>query len=281
MTTNPRFPDVDPSWAESMLRTYEERLRQHSASVPTAPPERLAYAWNALAGDYREIALLEYAAGAPIENCRDFLVKGAKAHLEVVKIRGTGSHRNPLSPGVQFGDDATGNSCSTADAICIAMTAADWQLALDLAPYVWDPPTASYIGPTSVLCTSNQQTAALLLRDYLMENVDGVISRLRAVHDLDAPDAGGLLMIEGIATESRVKLAAGFRRLLAVHAATAARAENYRVPEHFLCIPALGLAALALLRGTIKRDDLPRDNPHFPPELIADPGRPFNRPPGC
>jgi hypothetical protein len=56
---------------------------------------------------------------------------------------------------------------------------------------------------------------------------------------------------------------------LAWHAKDAMQPANVKIPVYYLCVPALGLAALALRDRVIAADGLPRTDPYFPAELIA------------
>jgi len=262
----PRFPEADQAWTSLMRRSYDELVERHLLSTRTAPPERLEYAWAALANDYRELACVAYAAGDPLDAVRNLLVAWSRAHLEVVKCRGTGQSGAAAPPPKEY---STGNSRSTYLAMCAALAAADRATARSLAPFVWDPPHASYVGPTSVICTTEQQTLAYALKFELLDDRGRAEEELARLTRVSEDAVGEMLMLRGIVETSPARFLDGLGRTLANHARRAAEKPNYRVAKYFLCLPALGLAALALEHHVATCEQLPADNVYLPRELIA------------
>jgi hypothetical protein len=260
-----RFPEIDADWAQTLRQSYEAQRTRHRAAIPLAPPAREIYAWDALANDCRELAFVYYASGEPLERVREMLHEAARAHLEVVRRRGTPEAPVPLGP-TEF---ATGHSCSTYQAICMAFIAGDRRLAEALAPLVWDPEPARYVGPESVLCTTEQQTLAFTMR-YLAAGIDDQAAReLASLVRPTGEVVGEFLALRGILERDEARLRDGLQRALAWHAQQAREPHNVRIPQYYLCVPALGLAALAVERGVIGRGALPASDPYFPRELIA------------
>jgi hypothetical protein len=261
----PRFPEVDAEWTSHMRQSYERLLEQDRARTQTAPPERQAYAWDAVGNDCRELAYVLYASGESLDRVRALLADSAQAHLELVKRRATGDG-GPSSPRPQ--EYATGHSCSTYLAICMAETSGEGDLARALAPFVWDPPGASYVAPNSVICTTDQQTIAYTLKHVVLNRDADAQEQLRRLTRVPEDVIGDKLMIRGIIERDRGRVLDGHSRVLAWHERVAAEKANYRVAKYYLSLPALGLSAVALQRGVVALNDLPADNPHFPRDLI-------------
>jgi hypothetical protein len=260
----PRLPDADEAWTAAMRRTYEDLLQRHLALTKTAPPERLVYAWDAVANDYRELACVGYAAGDPLDRVRVLLEGSSRAHLELVRRRG--ADEGDANTAREY---ATGNACSTYEAICGALAVGDRATARALAPLVWDPPGAEYVGPNSVICTDERQVLAYALRFELLDDRGRADQHLKRLTRVTQDAVGEMLMMRGI-LETRPELFLdGLTRTLAVHEHAARDKANYRVAKYFLCLPALGLSALALEHGLVAREQLTADNVYLPRDLIA------------
>jgi len=260
-----RFPALDVSWAQKLRESYEQLLSLHLAAIPKTSPDRLVFAWHAVANDYRQLALVLYGSGGPVENVRQLLLDAARAHLEMVRLRGSGEFPSKLS----LRDYSIGNSRATYLAICMALLAHELDLARALAPLVWDPPAANYIGPTSVVCTDLQQIAAYALKHLMMDNRESADALLSSKDRIPEDIIGEFLMLRGLASADTRHIAKGLALELVAHAQMANEAKNLRVPDYFLAIPALGLASYAIHRGMLKLTDLPSDNVYFPRDMIV------------
>jgi hypothetical protein len=263
MRRTPRFLEVDDTWATALQQSYERLLAQHLDAIAKTPPERLIYAWAAVANDYRELAHVLYASGEPLDRVRELLVSSARAHLELATLRRAGAPCT-VDPSLY----STGNSRSTYLAICMALIGGQSNLALALAPLVWDPPDASYVAPNSVICTDMQQALAYAMKYALLENRDEAEAQLAHLTRVPEDIVGELLMMRGLISAQPERLLKGIVLALAWHAREAAEPDNYRVPKYFLCVPALGLAARGLQRGLVAREQLPANDVYFPRDLI-------------
>jgi hypothetical protein len=141
-------------------------------------------------------------------------------------------------------------------------------LARALAVCLWDPPDASYVAANSVLVTNNQQSLAYALRCLLVEGPERTMEELRSMRGA-RPDLGTEAIIRGLATADRASILAGIDSALDAHAREAQKKVNHRVTDYFLCIPVLGLSALALSRGLLALPELPADDRYAPWTLIA------------
>lgn len=259
------FPDLDATWLAALRASYGEALQRHRAVAAVAAPERAMFAWDAVANDGRQLLALDHAAGAPADALRRSLADAARAHFEVVTRRGASG---ALPPG---GDFATGHSRSTYLAICMALAGGDAALARSLAPFVWDPPSASYVGPGSVLCTPEQQALADALKHSLLGDDRAAGLALGRVTRISGEGIGELLMLRGLVEDDARRFLDGLARQLDAQARLAAEAGPRRLPDGLLCLPALGLAALALRRGCVSVEQLPAGNACFPRDVIAPP----------
>jgi hypothetical protein len=265
----PRFQAVDATWSAVVRQSYEANLARHLAALQDATEARRIHAWNSVAHDRRQLALVLYATGEPLGVCRRLLLESARAHLEVVRLRGTEQSAANDPRFVPPTEYSKGNSRVTYLAICMALIGGDMDLARALAPLVWDPPDANYVGPKSVLCTTSQQALAYALRYLLVDMKDQALAQLHRLTRVTGDVVGEMLMLRGLVEADSARMADGLRRELDWHAAEASERTNYRVARYFLCIPALGLTALAQRDGLLDRDKLPADDVYFPIDLIA------------
>jgi hypothetical protein len=263
-----RIPEVDEDWIEMMRQSYEGWLARHLAAIPNSSEERLLYAWNAVAGDYRHLAFLFYSAGESLDRVRSLLVETARAHLMMASLRGG---ENGDSTPNKLSDYSTGNSRDTYLAICMALTAGELDIARSLAPLVWDPADARYVGPRSALCADKQQALAYTLKYLLLDQKDQAEAQIGRLTIVERYVEGEFLTLSGLVRAKPRRILDGISAALDWHARQAAKKENYRFTEYFLCLPALGLAAYALRLGMLTYEQLPGNNIYFPRDLIAIP----------
>lgn len=266
MSSALRIPEVDEDWVERMRQSYEGWLARHLAAIPNTPEERLLYAWNAVANDYHHLALVLYSAGEPLDRVRSLLAETARAYLKMASLRG--GETDDSTPD-KLSDYSTGNSRDTYLAICMALTAGELDIARSLAPLVWDPADARYVGPRSVLCTDKQKDLAYTLKYLLLDKKDQAEAQINRVTTVERYFEGELLMLRGLITARPQRILEGISAALTWHAREAAKKENYRFTNYFLCFPALGLAAYALWRDLVRYEQLPENNVYFPRDLIA------------
>lgn len=150
---------VDVAWA----RDLDAFVNAAIGEVP--PPEELEdQAQGALAAGYhRDRGLLRYAEGAPLDEVRAAFRRATEYTLALFRLR---APREPWQPADDV-DESLTNSRRALEALELALACGAHDLATALAPLVWDPPDATYIGPSSVVCTPEEQRLAYALRDLL------------------------------------------------------------------------------------------------------------------
>ena len=261
-----RILGIDDNWVNSMRWSLEEQLVKHRLMTKSVPHERLVYAWHAVSNDWRQLAMVRYAAGDSFEEVRSALHDAARAHLQLTLRR---KSDNGVSQTNEHSDYATGNSRSTYLAICMALIVRDPDLARSLACNLWDPPNARYIGPESVLCTTEQSDLAHVLRHFLLdERLPGkaVLAHFKRVSE---SVVGEYLMIRGLFNKEDIWLRKGLQLAIAWHDREVVRIAPEKVPDLFLNIPALGLVARGLDSGLLHNVDLPNGVLSFPCDLIS------------
>jgi hypothetical protein len=262
-----RIVGIDDDWVKSMRQSLEAQLVKHLRMTESVPRERLMYAWHAVANDHRQLAMVRYAAGDTFEEVRSALHDAARAHLQLTLRR---QPDKATEQPTERSDYATGNSRSTYLAICMALIARDPNLAKSLARNLWDPPNARYIGPESVLCTTEQHDLAYALRHFLLDESSSAKERLAHFVRVSESAVGEYLMIRGLLTKEDVWIKKGLRLAITWHDREVVRNAPQKVPDLFLNIPALGLVARALDSGLLHKADLPNGDMSFPCDLIAD-----------
>lgn len=278
MQKRTRLSYVDVSKAQALL---ECRTRHHpniialQATEPNNVPQRR---WATLVSTYLDIGMCHYALGEDISVCRQMFSKALDACIELFVLRGTqeefpvldlivdtskpkgDSTRSQVTERREQGsrDYSLTNSKDAYWYVCLGLAIGEVQAARRLASMMWDPPDVDFIGPKSMVCTPNQQAVAYALRYFLEgqpEQAAAAVSCVRTPpHDyvgLQAQLVRCLLRGDG-ATFLRELPA-----LLARHAKLSRR-EAWN-PELYMCVPALGLAALAMETQLVTAEALPQD----------------------
>lgn len=174
----PRVP-VDLAWAEELKVFLHAQLAE--APAPNSIEGQVQGVF--LAGYCRDLALVRYAEGGPIDEVRALLRRSSEFHFEVFKLRGI-DHTAPVADRAAQSDDRSlTNSRRGLQAMEVALACGALDLARALAPWIWDAPDASYLGPGSVVCTPEEQHLAYALRDLLLDRFE---EGLREIHALPA-----------------------------------------------------------------------------------------------
>ena len=259
---------LDTAWAEEL----EGFLRGQMKDAPG--PDSIEDQAQAvfLAGYCRDLGLLRYAEAARLEEVRQLLRRSTQYTLEVFRMREAGQDEDPPS------DLSLTNSRRGLDAMELALASGALDLAKTLAPLIWDPPGASYLGPGSVVCTPEDQHLGYALRDILTGRSEEALGELNAPpsepdpdlddeaepdpdHERRAPALRSLL--SGDASEATQALAAS-------HAAFLQRVEG-RGPlgklEDLMDVPTVAYAALG--RSRYPKVRLPKQDPYLPLELAG------------
>jgi len=273
----PRLPGLDLPWAQRVERFCLD------ASVELAKEMKDdGQVEHALLATYqKDLGLVRYALGHPLAEVRwslhvaaqaiqkVFALRGTTPALDVTVIEGTGEPNvhdaHPLHP-PGSPDTSLTNSRRGRDGLHLALATGDGELVRALAPQVWDPEDASYLGPGSEVATPDDQALAYAWRGRLAGRDVPPIAL--------SPQASQGALLEAAALESiSGRDAASFlstlRRLVAWHAEQAVLEEHRHQPDWLLCLPGLALASLAVEEGSVKKDELPGDSPYLPVGLGA------------
>jgi hypothetical protein len=255
--------------------------------------------------DYETLALQRYGLGCPFEDVSQELNKCAECWLKVFQLRGTeapfpvlevtldprfaGSDPRALvekkwrdPPGAK--DYSVTNSRANLRAVCIAMSAGNFDVAGQIAALAWDPPDARYIGPRSVICRPYELHLAYAVKHLFAgatEDALGELERVR-VRPTDARPQTMKQMIRSISDATPEPFLNALSDLLSWHAKLRWERDQYELAgggtKKFLCFWALGLASWAVQRGLVTIDQLPDDNIYCPKELVAlNVGKPESR----
>ncbi|MFO0888491.1 MAG: hypothetical protein U0790_05005 [Isosphaeraceae bacterium] len=283
MSTNrdPRFPGIRATLGDDVLDRRRERIDSELAQIREHPDRQENHFF--LASAYHSMALELYALGYEIAEVVATFRRCVEARLRVLRLRGTGQYtstRPPQAPGdepvtTEHRDFGTGCSWYGYETACLAHMVDARDLVGEITRLIWDPPDADYVGRRSEICTPEQQRIAYALRDLGTPAFEQSRPHLRRISEAWrvrgfpkplAYQAGLLLAIgEGDGPGFLTRL----DTLLAWHEQMAEREANRADRARFLCLPALGLGALALAGQTIHPDDLPRDRLYLPTDLIG------------
>ena len=262
----PAHPRTDLQQLATLRTSYEDWLVRHRAAIAAAPADRLVYAWAAVENDCVLLSGILYGDGTPLDEVRAMLADSARAHLELVRLRGASHDATKPAPSDGY---STGSSRSTFLAMCRAFASGDFSLGRALASFVWDPPKARYLGRGSMFGSERAQRVAYALRDLLLDKREAAQAHLDPLKQIPEDLIGEVLMVEGLVRSEPARVLKGLGLELAWHHKEATTPANTKLPTYLLCIPALGLAALALHEAVIEADTLSRNNPDFPVELIV------------
>lgn len=256
---------VDVAWACD-LDTF---VRAAIAGLP-APDDLDDQAQGALAAGYhRDFGLLRFADGAPLGEVRTHFRRATEYMIAVFRARAP----RAAWQRADNVDESMTNSWSGLEAMELALSCGAIDLAETLAPLVWDSPDATYVGPTSVVCTLDQQRLAYALRDLLTRQFESAAAS--ALPDTEWRDpaqrARGWALVS-IAARDGNALTMAVEALREEHSA-AVRARLDQVPrldrlDLLLDVPSLAYSALG--RARLGYVPLPHADPSFPHELARD-----------
>jgi hypothetical protein len=253
-------------------------------------PKRPQLNYRQLGGDNYVVACLLYALGYPLGEVSRALNDSAINYLQVFLLAGTepafpvkiatiepgmpASSVVNLSelPDLRARDDkdySMSNSKDGLRAVFSAWAAKDTVTGDRLASLIYDPPEATYIGPVSQVCTTDEQLLAYAVRDYVLGKIDASRMFSEELLNKNAVAAGVRMqasILSCLLTKSNAK-----EKLLVYldwHRSEAQSKMNLDDPDFFLCTPALGLANLAMRAGHLSSKDAEIASPYFPYEMI-------------
>ena len=260
MRTNlrPRFANITATLGTDSMALRQQHINELLARITEHPNRQGNYFF--LAGAYEVMALEAYALGHEIGDVSQMFRDAVEARLRVLQLRGTSQYTS-IKPARKSGDPpvttvhtdfGTGCSWDAFESACLAHMVGSRGVAEDIARLIWDPPDADYVGRRSEICTPEQQKIAYAIRDLGTTAYADSRSQLKRISELwrvrrfpkqVAYQAGLLHAIgEGNGTEFLKQLSS----ILAWHEQMAEREDHRFERRRFLCLPGLGLGALAL-----------------------------------
>lgn len=250
------------------------------------PASQGSYASRADA--YACLGLYRYGLGFSLDLVRTPLSRAAVAHQKVLELKGTeGSipayQANVWPDGlgelVKVQDEtkpdySLSNSVSTYKHVCIALCVGEFKLACDLAREIWDPPNAPYLGKKGRIgCTEEAVGLAYAVRGYFEGAKEEALRSLESLGDprSDAMQVHQRTLWLALVSRNGDAFIRALEAYLSWHEIESTRTEMNRLDcERFICIPALGLASLAMEEGMVAEEALPKDNVFLPLSLIRE-----------
>jgi hypothetical protein len=250
---------------------HYEYAREH---VPQFTPDKQSY-WYSRAYALIRLAKLAYVIGRPLSETRAGLRESVTAFEELFSRRGQSSYLRtryrdgvPLPEERVFEDGYT--SVESFNAALACLVTEPMERARALVELAGHSPGAECVAPQSEVCTSNQQTLshalnAVLAQDYKSARHEAQKLAVRRGSQLEKQIAATIAAIAE-ARDVRTELDA----LLFYHEKLAKRRSNWSDASLFLCLPALGLAGLAIHLGRLNLSDLDRDRMYAPFALLQE-----------
>ncbi len=269
----PARPPVDTRWAEQLAIFCAEAYKEYAASDPSV----LGQVDHVFAADYAlDCALVTYALGADPDDVRVWIKRVAFALGEVFRLRGTtpafpvtvddGLERQPVTPPGKI-DASLTNSRRGLLAMQLALIAGDPSLVEQIAAMVGDPPNATYIGPDSEVCTTEEQGLAYAVKSYLLGQIAVAYFHTASLAGSSSPIREQAIAIDALIDSDERTFLSALDELLAAHTEAARDPRHVHEPRLLINIPALALAALANRLGVIVPSQLP-DTPYLPLALL-------------
>ena len=278
MSEKPRLSYVGTERAASVVALRLNHVRRIRAELEAEPARLRQRRVSLLLEDLTSIGASRYALGADVAECREPLSEGVSACIELFRLRGRQEvfpvldlvvdpskpkgdpDRARLTrrhePGTK--DYSLTNSKDGYWHVCLALGIDEQQKARELAAMIWDPPDADYIGRRSTVCTPNDQALAYALRHFLADEPQEAASALCRVRTLPG-DYVGLQaeLLRCVMRSDASGFVVGLSALLARHEQLSRR--DPWNPKLYICVPALGLTALALAAGFVTAEQAPRN----------------------
>jgi hypothetical protein len=266
-------PPVDTSWAEQLAIFCAESYKEYAAADPSV----LGQVDHVFAADYAlDCALVTYALGADPDDVRVWIKRAAFALGEVFRLRGTtpafpvtvddGLERQSATPPGKL-DASLTNSRRGLLAMQLALVAGDPSLVEQIAAMVGDPPDATYIGPDSEVCTTEEQGLAYAVKAYLLGQTAVAYFHTAGLAGSSSPIREQAVAIDALIDRDQRAFLSVLDELLAAHTEAARDPRRVHEPRFLVAIPALALAALANGSGVIDASQL-SETPYFARALL-------------
>jgi hypothetical protein len=289
--TTPRIQCIDTKFVEQRLADFCRSKEKTQALLQSEPGKLQQTRYTFLGGECATIGFYLYGLGFPIKEVAQAFREAASAYLAVFQLRGTEApfpvtvltidpEKAPGDPAFVIGDRplypsdskdySPTNSKTGLEAIFLALIGHDRELASGIAELIWDPPNASYICPTSEVCTPNEQHFAYSVKHLLKNDNTRARSEIGQLRTAKREGwvSGVLKMTEGIVACQTPLFLEGLREELSRHSKEAKKESNSWRPEFFLSVYGLGMAILATQEGIVNVDDFPQAHVYLPLELI-------------
>lgn len=229
--------------------------------------------WLFHAQDLGRLASLGYALDAPLAECRNALEKSVAAFHEAFSRRGTSHYfHTPYRDGKPLPEETIVEDGYTSRdsfrAILTSLVVQGLQETQTLVALAGSKPGAGLVAPQSEVCTTNEQTIsealnALVQKDRTRAAGEARKLEVRKGSQLDKQTAATIL---AIATGGDA--AGEIETLLAFHTRIARARDRWTDCSTYLCLPALGLASLAIQLGELDPSELDADTLYAPPALL-------------
>jgi hypothetical protein len=270
MTTR---PTVDLRWAAQLVTSCKEAYDEYITSDPSA----IGQVDHAFAADHAlDCATLTYALGADPNDVRTWIKRAAFALGEVFRLRGTtatfavtvvDAEKRQAATSPAEPDASLTNSRRGLLAMQLALVAGDPALVEHIAAMIGDPPNASYLGPDSVVCTTEEQGLAYAMKAFLLGQTAVAYFHTAGLSGSSSPIREQSVAIDALINRDRGAFLAALNELLTVHIGAARDPHHVHEPRYLIAIPVLALAAIAIGSGMIEQSSLPED-PYLPRALL-------------
>jgi hypothetical protein len=285
-----RLAYIDVAVAEGVLEKSRQSLERTRRLMDEDPGRLLQTRYASIRSNLETLAAQHYAMGSPLEDVRRLLQESLDAGWKVHELRGTGdvfpvtvvrldlskgeddparstwTPRDP--PGTK--DYSLGNSWDGFEEACRAFGIGNWALGEAFARKIWDPPGARWVGPKSQVCSTHQQRLAYVFRDALAGGDSETLRPLLNVMHARPLTIGMMAeVMKGLFEGDKRGFLVALSALLHAHGAGARRGPCRTDTNLFICVPALGMSAIAVRRGLVEVGELPGKDPHLPVELFA------------
>lgn len=292
MKKHSRLEYIDQRRAGNVVTLYTSEIEKTLSLLKREPGKLRQRRELILTAAYTAIGLEQYGLAAPLDVCQQALAKAVTSCLKMFRLRGTQNafpvldlsvnmtprkdapSRAQLRARYKAGtkDYSQTNSKDGYWYTCLGFGIGEEQIARELASLIWDPPDADYIGSQSLICTPNQQALAYAVRHYIEGNHEAAASTVSRVRARPGDYVGHQAhLLASLIQRDADAFLQRLGELLDRHAAISRR-ESW--DSHlYICIPALGISALAVSAQMVEASSLPI-SVYLPKALFLQPQHP-------
>ena len=139
----------------------------------------------------------------------------------------------------------------------LALVAGDPALVKRIAAMIGDPTNATYVGPDSVVCTTEEQGLAYAMKAFLLGQTAVAYFHTAGLAGSSSPVREQAVAIDALINRDLGAFLAVLNEMLAAHVDAARDPHHVHEPRYLIAIPLLALATLANSLGTFV--DAPSD----------------------